>query len=505
MDITIEKFKDKNGNLSKVWKSIYKKHSDFVDSLGDYDPKTNIILSIRGLDKLPTCKMCGAEISVEKIDNSYCSKKCSANDQDVKDKKLASIDIVSRSKKISSALRGSTNEKSWKTRKELYSNGFSPKGIKKLQENIVKNAEKGRETLMAKYGVDNPFKIESVKKSIRESQNTNNTSRNHLPDWLYDKEKFTNIYNEHGIEGIVSKGGCGYNLAYVLSRQYDIRDTNSSSGEQSLRMFIKSLGFSCEKTREIIKPLELDIYIPEKKLAIEYDGLYWHSSGSRDRDEIMEYHVNKTSMCEAKNVHLLHIFENEWLDETKREIWKSVIRHKLGLSEKIPARKCVIKTPPKKDVKLFLEENHLQGFVGYSEASGLYYKDNLVQVVTFGKGRYQDTTELIRMCTAKGFVVQGGSSKLLKGREFISYANRRWSFGNVYDICGMVKIRFTPPCPYWLYRGKLYHRSSFMKHKLGSIFNNYDPQKSAVENCYANGLRRIWDCGNILYKTPGIE
>ena len=202
-----------------------------------------------------------------------------------------------------------------------------------------------------------------------------------------------------------------------------------------------------------------------------------------------------------KNTVTTYIFENEW--ESKHEIWKSVIQHKLGKSKKIYARKCVVKNIPNKEANMFCEENHLQGKCVASFSKGLFYENELIQVATFGKPRYSksEKVELIRLCSKKYHCVVGGASKLLKDMKLISYANRRWSYGNVYEKIGLTKISTTPICYFYIDKGNVFHRSSFMKHKLKDKLEKFDPNLSEIENCYNNSLRRIWDCGNILYET----
>lgn len=285
---------------------------------------------------------------------------------------------------------------------------------------------------------------------------------------------------------------------------YPISSMSGTSGlELEVANFVTSI-VDCEvvtNTKSVITPYELDVYIPSKKLAIEFDGLYYHSSGSRYDDSIiMNKHLQKTEMCEKLGITLLHIFEHEWLN--KRAIWESVIRSKLGVTKKIYARDTIMRDVPLGEAKEFCEQNHLQGYSPASIAKGLYTSDGkLVIIVTLGRPRYNSAYEyeLIRMCSLRDITVVGGASKLTKNLSFISYANRRWSNGRVYEALGMRYIGVSKPCYWYISRGAVYHRSSFMKHKLSQKLQHFDAELSEVDNCYANGLRRIWDCGNFIY------
>lgn len=170
-------------------------------------------------------------------------------------------------------------------------------------------------------------------------------------------------------------------------------------------------------TRKIIPPLELDLYSEKHKLAIEYDGLMFHSYGIsklsylNNTNENCYQHLNKTQLYNEIGVSLLHIFESEWCNDNKQDIWISIISNKLGLNKnKIFARKCVVKHIDSKTKNNFLNENHLQGEDKSSIKLGLYYENEIVAVITFGKPRYNSRYEyeLIRFSVKKNVSVVGG-------------------------------------------------------------------------------------------------
>ncbi|CCI88806.1 hypothetical protein BN80_236 [Yersinia phage phiR1-RT] len=422
--------------------------------------------------------------------------------------------------------------------KEKYSEYMSKvqleNSIKKYGTSHQKaSRNKNKETLLEKYGVDHNSKLDSVKesrkimddgllvdamqtkKSILKATITRNSKLLEEKKLIYKKAyttrktnsnidyKFLDAINSKlSIEEVEKISGCSRMTAYRVLDKAGFM--NKKYTQNSILEFVASLGFECYETRKIIPPYELDVYIPERNLAIEYNGLYWHSSNSKETDqEKSNYHLMKTDMCEAKGIQLLHIFENEWIDLGKREIWKSVIKHKLGLSEKIMARKCTISTVPQKDAKTFIECNHLQGFCsGAHTYKGLYYNNELVQIVSIGKSRYSSGDELLRMCSKLGYCVIGGASRLLKNTNLVSYGNRRWcsTISNVYDKVLKYSHK-SAPCYWYINKGQLFHRSNFMKHKLANKLNTFDDTMTEVENCYKNGLRRIWDCGNLVYRN----
>lgn len=275
-----------------------------------------------------------------------------------------------------------------------------------------------------------------------------------------------------------------------------------SHREKEVEDFIKSLGFSVQSNvRNLIKTKddkikEIDIYIPEKKLAIEFDGVYWHSS----KFVYPAAHLEKTELCDKLGIRLIHILDFYW--NTKQDICKNIIKAALGKLEiKIPARKCQIREIDSKIYKDFLTKYHIQGAVNSKIRYGLFYKNELVQCIGLGKSRFKkDETELHRMCTKANTQVLGGFSKLIKHcnqKHIISYIDRYIYNGDGYKKSGWIFTKYTKPSYIYYKNGKLYNRLHFQKHKLSKVLENYDPSKTEFENMDANKYLRIYDCGTI--------
>jgi hypothetical protein len=260
--------------------------------------------------------------------------------------------------------------------------------------------------------------------------------------------------------------------------------------------------------------MELDIYIPSKGIAIEYDGIWWHSEMVGGKNKI--YHLSKTEECESKNIHLLHIFEPDWA--LKKDIVKNRLKHLLMNSKRsIYARRCMIREISAEDKKLFLTNNHLQGNDVSSVRLGAYYNDKLVSVMTFGKRRVcmggrsaENEYELLRFCNGEERVI-GIAGKLFAyfiktyhPSKIISYADRRYSSRDTfYSKIGFSLVSATPP-NYWYFNLQnvkcLYHRFNFRKSELPRKLPSFDATLSEWENMKNNGWDRIWDCGNLKYE-----
>ncbi len=300
------------------------------------------------------------------------------------------------------------------------------------------------------------------------------------------------------------------------------RTSGTSFGELEIIEFIKSLNISDNihsSNRKIIKPLELDIYIPDKKFAIEFDGLRWHSEEfmSRDINEKHSYnsqtkHLYKTQKCEEQGIQLIHIFEDEWI--FKQEIVKSRLKQILGVNSgnRIHARECIIKeiSPSRKNE--FLEKYHIQGKDNSNIKLGAFFGEDLVSVMTFSKGNISKGSkstdgvwELNRFCSDSDFHIPGIAGKLLshfkknyEWSEIFSYADRRWSQGNLYEKLGFELVHITGPNYWYLKNYKRIHRFNLRKRP--------DEPKDISERILRlnEGYGTIWDCGSIKFQMKKI-
>lgn len=390
-------------------------------------------------------------------------------------------------------------------RKTIETNRRNHGGMLAMHTQAVK--DKIKQTNLKRYGVENASQSEEIKAKIKQ---TNLDRTGYVCNFAdpekraeYDKicrEKYGDDFNQIvcANEAFVKKYGClNPNIAHIkhhdeLYKEFVLNNFVNENGDFNMPDFcayfnvsrVFALQFKRKNhiflnnsdrehtkgskpqtalyndiptenkilnDRKILKGKELDIVLPDIKLAIEYDGEYWHTKEQlKDRNcDIKFYHLNKLASCNRLGYDLFHVFEGEDLS-----IWLSMICNRLGMSNVVYARKSVCKIISLELAEQFLNENCLQrkcktGKIRY----GLFYHDELVEVMILGQMQFCDNEwELLRICSKKGTRVSGGASKLF--RRFIrdkkpshvtASADRRYSNGNVYEVLGFKKTGETEP------------------------------------------------------------
>lgn len=292
-----------------------------------------------------------------------------------------------------------------------------------------------------------------------------------------------------------------------------------SSIEEELINFIKDsydTGDIILKTRKLLLGnKEVDIFLPSSNIAIEMNGIYWHSE---IWGKYKNYHLDKTQELLEKDIRLIHILDHEWVN--KKPIIQSMLLNYIGKTQyKIYARKCEIKEISFKLKNEFFIKNHIQGDCPSKFNIGLFDNNELVSCISFGKERFKKDSisyELLRFCNKLNTNVIGGASRLFKyflktnnPEKIITFADRRFSQGNLYYQLGFNFIEFTKPNYIYWKNFKTYNRIYFQKHKLKNKLDIFDINKSEYENMIDNGYNRVWDCGNYKFeyvhkiKNPG--
>ena len=493
----------------KVISSFLKRHPEIVPVLDGFILKfpcfkktTEVLAWLQNDVKIKKCIVCGKRIDYQKGKRDealFCSMSC---------RKTEKGNEIWKSKVLSDNpfSREDVKEKIHQTNLKKYGVEYA------AQSKDVK--EKQRQTMLQKYGVEHNSQIDNFHKNLL------NGCYEKLVDKLskYNLELITPKEEYKGVNH--SQSGMGYYKmrCTICNNIFDYKFNfckdltcacphcnpfYRSRGEKEINEFVSKFFVTKTNDRTILNGNELDILIPSKNIAIEYNGLFWHSE---NRGKNSNYHLDKTNACEERGIRLIQIFEDEWVD--KKRIVKNRLKNILGVCDKkIMARRCEVREVDNNLAQKFLEKYHIQGKAVASVRLGLFYKNRLVALMTFAKPRFNKNYdwELVRYCTMGDWSIVGGAGKLLKFFQknyhgsIISYADRRWSKGDLYRGLGFIELENSSPAYFYTKDGIRYSRVMFQKHKLKNLLDNFDETLSEAMNMEMNGYQKVYDCGNKVF------
>lgn len=366
--------------------------------------------------------------------------------------------------------------------------------------------DKIKDIVISKYGVDNVSKLDETKDKVRKTCLDKFGHWNSRENYKIDNDSNHISYIGNSIHIFKCDNGNGHNFEISNSNYYGRFRTNTplctlcnpvgenrSIKENEIFDFIESMNVNIVKSYR--DKYEIDIYLPDKKIGFEFNGIHWHSDKFLDKN----YHYNKTKYFEERGIRIFHIWEDDWV--YKRDIVKSMITSKVLVStNRIYARNCVVaEVKDEKMIKEFLNSNHLQGYVRSNYKIGLFYKDELVSLMTFDKfeGRKKMSEiewNLNRFCSKINYNIIGGASKLLnnfiknnKCSRIISYADQDWSYGDIYLNLKFSLVSKSHPDYKYVIKDKRVHKSRFRKSVTGI-------SESKIE------FPKIWDCGKLKFE-----
>jgi len=467
-----------------------KKQFPFYTDIKGFNSSLFITMINEDICDLPICPICGSQIKRADKNkfNKTCSKECSHT---------------------------YTNEKRKKTNKERYGTEYYSKTdefTQKVKETSIQRygvdsytktdeyLEKSKQTCLSKYGKEHYVHTDDFKEKARTSHFKRHA---HIPyESLEDKEFMKRMYNLHGGQVLADILGINHTTVYSFLSYHNIEiNKNVSYAEEELARFVESLGFDTNRNeRTVLNGREIDIYIPSKKVAIEFNGLWWHSSKFVEPN----YHKEKTDRLTQKGIRLIHVWEDDWRD--KKHIVKETLKGILGVSDKerVFARKCSVEYVSTTEAKKFFDAYHIQGYFNSKYKYALKYNGEIVSMMMFKKTR--GYMELTRFASSKNVI--GGFSKLLHAflREYpevesiVSFADKCWSVGGVYLKNGFDLIDTTRPSYQYYYKAKRMKKQHFRHKNLKHILSWYDPNVSERDNTEMNGIYRIYDCGLLKFE-----
>lgn len=379
--------------------------------------------------------------------------------------------------------------------------------IRKYQQTIHSKSQEERDAMKSKIKAAKAAMTDEQRKE-RERKFLKSYYESQGDKILSHAEMFLNSRNiKHNYEGdFVFECECDkckkdYKWSPISSSEYNTQKPHcpncyqdiKSSFEYEICEMLDSLQIEyVHSDRSVIKPKELDIYIPSEKIAIEFDGIHWHKDSTKT--------LEKSKLCESLGIRLINIFENEF-DYIKVN---SILQSTFKKSKIVYARNCVIKNLDNDDYKNFCNDNHIQNYEAANVRLGLLYNNTLIQVMSFSKSRFNKKYqwEIIRECSKCGYGVVGGKERLFKHfiktyspNSIISYCDKRWFTGASYLNIGMTQLQDTKPSYVYIKGNDVKSRYMCQKQNLRKWLPKFDEQLSQYENMIMNGYSRMYDFG----------
>lgn len=224
--------------------------------------------------------------------------------------------------------------------------------------------------------------------------------------------------------------------------------------QKELAAFIESLGVEIEHdNRTVLGGKHIDVWVPSKRIGIEYNGSYWHTES-----RVGNKHREKYDAATAAGARLIHLFDFEWLE--RREAVENRLRALLGVCNSVGARTCELRKVDRAEASAFFKKYHTQGSgTSFKLGYGLFKDEVMLACASFGTGRYGgEAWEVLRYASVGR--VQGGFSRLFSAflsdvnpESVVSYCDLRWGNGELYRNAGFKLVGVTAP-DYWYTSGQ---------------------------------------------------
>ena len=379
--------------------------------------------------------------------------------------------------------------KSRKTNLEKYGTEYA------VQSSEVQN--KIKQTNLEKYGAEYIAQVPQIREKIKSTNLKKYGAKSSLGNLEVREKAKQTIIEKYGVEYFCLHEKCikaGGKKISNINKEFQ-KFLKKNNIESELEFVLDNFGYDLKVGSTLV---EINPYYTHNVTYAPY------IKGKQRSTMLPNYHLTKTNKAKERGFNCVHVFD--WDD------WNKIL-YLLQPKEKLQARKCLVKEViNKKEVHEFLGKYHLQGSTkGFQYAFGLYHEGELVEVMTFGKPRYNKNYEyeLLRLCSDPRYTVVGGASKLLNyfekvinPKSIISYCDLSKFSGDVYKKLGFTLTNQTQPAKHWysyktgrhitdnLLNQRGYdqlHGTNFGK---GTLNENLMLESSYVE---------IYDCGQLAF------
>jgi hypothetical protein len=385
---------------------------------------------------------------------------------------------------------------------------------------------RAKTTNLARYGVDNPMQSSSVRSKVDQTNIEKYGTKTTFESPLVKEKIKASLQEKYGVDSPLKSTEVYAKFKQTMLEKYNVEHYKqlpsernrlnewceenaeklfTSKGEQELLDWVRTYYPSAKKHKQ--EGHEIDIFIPELKLGIEFNGLYWHSEAGlkRKQHNARLYHLTKTKYFEEKGIRLMHIWDHEWYNHTNQV--KSFLLSALNKNTiKLNPRNCkIIWSDSKQEIERahkLLDDYHIQGHTNSTKyVVNVYYQEELIATATFGK-HHRNARDWIlsRFCAKTNYVIRGLLGKISKlaytqlQEPLISWADYRLSQGNGYKKAGWKFEELLGPDYFYHKNGRVVSKQSRQKKVV-----NTPQEMTEYEHAKLDGLERVWDCGKIRF------
>ena len=405
---------------------------------------------------------------------------------------------------ISTAMLQETRQKAIETNRRKYGVDWH------LQSDEQK--AKMRATMQEKYGVDWASQTEESRRKCHKINNRK--TYDSFARWkdyivpMFSMEEYDGWkQDKHYMWKCQKCGESFYWNKYDCSGRVPIchkcmKKSGTSQMEKEILEYVNFIygGKVITNTRKVLGNMELDIYMPDRGVAIEFDGLYWHA----EEKHLEGYHVAKTNRCMELGIRLLHVFEDEWL--SRRGAIESVIADAIGIKGvEMDANECEIrKISCTVASEFYIENSPLYGGRKTRMNYGMFHGNELVYAMSFSTSKFNSSFkyQLVSLASKKSCHIQGAERKIIdefkkehQSKSIVFYSDRRYLSREQLYFIGMKYLKSTHVNYYWTHSQKRFSRNQVVHHVIDIVGEGYNPNLSVEENMVFAGWKKIFDCG----------
>ena len=520
-------------SFSKLFPDIYRRVVEYAKKFNITDWREMKYLYMNQIKERPVCKVCGKPVKFRSVNKGYtdtCSRECDLALKSESHKKLWK-NYTSEEKEARLEHVGDVREE-----RTGYRTPFAnPEIRKKIDEVFLQKygttryiSEEGRKRISESHAEHRSEIDEKIIKTWSEktvedkkeiNQKRGNTCLEKFGVNNYAKTKEFSVFSHFNALSLWKDPLWKKKVEDIMIERYGVpypcltenaKKNNGKTISNINKEFVEMLKLANIKDPELefsLKKYSYDIKVED--VLIEINPSYTHNStigpyfhGKHLKPKSLDYHYNKTKFAIENGYRCIQVWDWDCLEK---------IIYMLTKHQSLYARECELREVDLDECNIFLDLYHLQNSCKHQDILlGLYYNNELVEIMTFGKPRYNSKYqyELLRLCSRPDYVVIGGANKLFsyfvekyQPESVISYCDNSKFNGSVYMQLGFSLDSISKPRCHWYNMKTKKHITSNLLNQLGTenLLGIKNEEFDLKEIMIREGFVEVYDCGQSTY------